>query len=285
MSSEFSSESSHSDSDESEIECQKCLLYKKKIAELEKIIHSSSVVEREEDELHIEIPSTEIREEEIKIEGILNLKKERIYTLIELFYTEDLFLQGQEGISHFIYYIVIRDTNVHGKSNDGGENRITYKCIDKEKKIFNYLSNRNEGGNEESKIERDLKCRTLLDSILPFIIKRSHKIYRNILNRLNEVEEGSDDDTDLEEVDELIASEIVGNINTFKNRGSDLQALDGFFKSESEASQGFNLLMNEGDTYDDKVNKLINIFLTIKKSNKNRRHIVDKLIQLEIDDN
>ena len=42
MSSEFSSESSQSDSDESEIECQKCLSYKKKIAELEKIIREEN---------------------------------------------------------------------------------------------------------------------------------------------------------------------------------------------------------------------------------------------------
>jgi len=229
----LSTESDNESSDSSECEfmsvkeCQQCTIYKKRISELEKILKKSA---------------RETSTEE-SAEGVLDMSDKRIEDLVEKYYTEDLFFQGQKGIVSFIYSYIIRD--------DDNRSKILYRCVDQTKKIFQFQSD--EG------IQKDARCKTLLDVVYDPLIKKVNKVYRIIINRIYEEDEKNSTDSDIEDeedydsdIEEVITEELH------------------FCDSDENKS-----------SVDDRVNIAVNKFLENKKCcNKNRKPVIDELSQL-----
>lgn len=205
-----------------EDDCPQCTLYIERIRELESLLDISA--------------------EEILIDdSILDLSYDRIVDIVDKYYTQDLFNQGQKGIVSFIYSYIVR--------NDKDRSKILYTCIDQQKKIFQY---RTEKGNQ-----KDTRCKNLLDVLYDPLIKKVNKIYRISINKIYEeekkntsIEDDLSDDYD-SDIEEVIASEL------YKDK-----------PSTDELS------------IDDVVNATVDTYLEIKKCCKNRKLIVDELSQM-----
>jgi hypothetical protein len=210
-----------SDEDNDFFNCDQCVVYKKRIKELENILKLSHPKEEEEFDDTI----------------ILDLSDAHIEYLVEKYYNEELFFMGQKGVVNFITQYVVRDD----------DNKIAYKCSDQSKKMFCFFT--------EKGIQKDHRCKLLFESIYDPLIKKVNKIYRIVLNRIYEEKKEivpSDSDSDGDSYDSDI-EEVIAN----------------------------ELLENNDNTVDDKVNNAVNKFLEIKKCiGKVKKPIIDELTQL-----
>lgn len=164
---------------------------------------------------------------------ILDLSENNLETIIDEYYTEELFQKGIKGIVEFIHEYIVQE-----------ENKLLYVCADPVKKIFHYY--------DVEGLQKDIRCKMLLDSLHNPFIKRVNKIYKIIINRIyqeDEIKIDSDDDEYDSDVEEIIANEVVEN--------------------------------NNQDSIDDRINQTVATFLEIKNCiGKNRKPLVDELVTL-----
>ncbi|MDD4930562.1 MAG: hypothetical protein PHG66_00205 [Candidatus Colwellbacteria bacterium] len=182
----------------------------------------------------------------------LDLSEERLESLVNEYYTQDTFQKGYKGIIDFIHTYVIRD--------DDTPTDIVYICADPSKKVFHYY--------DVEGLQKDIRCRALMDALYDPLIKKITKIYRILINRIYQeddvliVGESSDSDSDDEydeDIDEVIAEELHDS---------------GDKRKQKEAS-------DNSKTADEQVNHAVAIFLNLKKSiGKVRKPIVDELVTL-----
>jgi len=230
--------------------CAYCVRYLNHIEKLQALLDDSGIdykplksIRKDKDKV---VPDTMDR---------LDLSDDRIENLVNEYYTEEIFLQGHKGVIDFIHSYVVRD-------DDSSE--LVYVCADATKKVFHYY---NDDG-----LQKDIRCKALIDAIYDPLIKKVNKIYRVIINRIYEEddvlvvrnESSSDDeeddgDSDIEydeDIDEVIAEELHK-----ESKGSDAS--------------------NSSKSVDEKVNESVSVFLEIKKSiGKVRKPIVDELVSL-----
>jgi hypothetical protein len=213
-----------------QIKCVECQCYRERILELEKLLEENTITK--------EYSIVTTNEDSDNENNILDLSYSRIDDIINRYYNEELFYQGQKGIIYFIYSYIVRD--------DDDNTKFLYKCINKDKKIFQYLD-------YEGVVQKDIKCKKLIDSIYELLLKRVNKIYRITINKIyeeEEIEEDSDSDEYDSDIEEIIATELN-------------------FIDES---------MDQKKSADDKLNIVVNKFLEIKKCcGKVRKPIIDEL--------
>lgn len=227
-----------------ETECIKCASYRERIIELEKLLNHNN---KNKDEIKYEDDSDTVDENE---ERYLDLSDSRIEDIIDKYYNEELFYQGQKGIVYFIYSYIVRD--------DEDTTKFLYKCIDQNKKIFQY--------SDEEEIHRDTRCKTLIDAIYHPLLKRVNKIYRITINKIyqedenNSSESSDSEDDDIVESDDYDIEEVIASELHF-------------------CEESINEVKGEKKpSVDDKVNNAVNKFLEIKKCcGKIRKPIIDEL--------
>lgn len=221
-----------------EVKCYHCLLYQERIKELEEIIRVSAIYS----------PKEEISESD---EGVFDLSDRRIEELVEKYYTEELFFQGHSGLVSFIYSYVVRD--------DDDKTKILYRCIDQQKRIFQFQ--------DEEGLHKDNRCKLLMDVLCGPLIKKVTKIYRILIDKIydedkcttNSSDEGRDsDDSDSDNDSDNDIEEVIA---------TELHCCDEKGKLDVSST-------------DDKVNNVVNKFLEIRKCRRNRKQIVDDLSQM-----
>lgn len=241
-----------------ETDCTKCASYRERIIELENLLKESlniikPITNKGENESEYGNSSKdEIKDEDDHSdhtdendERYLDLSDARIEDLVDKYYNEELFYQGQKGIIYFIYSYIVRD--------DEDRTKFLYKCLDQTKKIFQYT--------DEEGTHKDIRCKTLIDAVYDPLLKKVNKIYRITINKIYEEDEkNSSDDCSNEsdeydsDIEEIIASELH-----FCDESGD--------RGEKEVS-----------SVDDRVNIAVNKFLEIKKCcGKIRKPIIDEL--------
>ena len=115
----------------------------------------------------------------------LDLSDYRLENTVEEYYTLDLFKTGEEGLIKFIVdYIVYNDNN------------LLYRCMDLTKASFVYI--------EDGKIRTDCRCKNLLDSLQPHIIRQATRHYKSIINRIYSTNDNDNEDDDESEDDDII---------------------------------------------------------------------------------
>jgi hypothetical protein len=232
--------------------CSCCKTYIQIISDLQKEITNlkfDTIINKEDEK------EDEKEEEEEEIFLWLDLSERRIEELLDQYYNDELFLMGYRGVVSFIYNYIIRDDD---------KDIILYKCTDQNKKIFIYQDC-------DGTINKDIKGKTLMGAIHDPLIKKVNSIYRKRINDIyeedeknskkdrNDCSDDDDDDSDID-IDEVIVSEL-------------------HFCFEEERK----------DIVDNKVNKIVNSFLEIKKycsikKNSSRKQIVEDLAYMLIRD-
>lgn len=178
----------------------------------------------------------------------IDLTEGRLEHLVSEYYTEETFLRGYKGVIDFIHTYVVRDDE---------NSQFVYVCGDSTKKVFHYY--------DVEGLQRDTRCKVLMDAIYDPLIQKVNKIYRILINRIyvdDDVlvvgNDSSDDENDDEydsDIEEVIAEEL-----------HDKKIKD---------------IENSSKTVDEKVNNTVSLFLEIKKCiGKVRKPVVDELVSL-----
>jgi len=214
-------------------ECFNCDRYINQIKKLEEIL----------DEHGLEY--NKIKMGKIKIvpdtPAMIDLRDERIEELVNDHYDERLFLMGYKGVVEFIHkYVVVDDET----------SSIVYVCADQSKKVFHYYT--------EEGLQKDIRCKDLMDAIYDPLVKKVSKIYHIMINNIYDSEEiVVDDDSDSDDYDSDIEEIIAEELH------------------ESKPSDG------DEKTVDERVNEAVALFLEIKKClGKVRKPVVDILVDL-----
>lgn len=171
----------------------------------------------------------------------IDLTDGRLDHLVSEYYTEETFLKGYKGVVDFIHTYVVRDDE---------SSEMVYICADSTKKIFHYY--------DEEGLQKDIRCKALMDAIYDPLIKKVNKIYRVMINKIYQEEEDSDSsDSDIDEYDSDIEEVIAEELHDDKKKQKDVE------------------------TVDERVNHAVSIFLEIKKCiGKVRKPVVDELVTL-----
>lgn len=184
----------------------------------------------------------------------LDLSEERLESLVNEYYNQEMFQRGYKGIIDFIHMYVVHD--------DVSPTDLVYICADPSKKVFHYY--------DEDGLQKDIRCKALMDALYDPLIKKVNKIYRILINRIYQEDDvlvvgessedsESDDEYD-EDIDEIIAGELHDSGDKKKQR------------DHAESSS---------QTVDERVNHAVAIFLEIKKCiGKVRKPVVDELVML-----
>lgn len=183
----------------------------------------------------------------------LDLSEERLESLVNEYYTQEMFQKGPKGIVEFIHTYVVRD--------DDTPVNFVYICADPSKKVFHYY--------DEEGLQKDIRCKALMDALYDPLIKKVNKIYRILINRIyqeddvlvvGESEDSESEDEYDDDIDEIIAEELHDSGDKRKE------------KEHSESSS---------QTVDERVNHAVAIFLDIKKCiARVRKPVVDELVML-----
>lgn len=231
------------------IGCAYCTRYLNYITKLQKLLKDNDIKFRELKEISGNekiIPDT--------MEQI-DLSEFRLKYLIDDYYTEESFQKGSKGVIEFINSYVVRDDN----------SELLYICADSSKKIFHYY--------DEKGLQKDIRCRALLDAIKEPLIKKATKFYRELLDIIYQEEKGlisSESDSDDEDEYDSDIEEIIAE---------ELRTLAIDKKRRREMKEYVNEKLS--NNVDDKVDKVIAIFLEIKKCLGNvRKPVVDELVHL-----
>ena len=229
--------------------CAYCTRYLNYITKLQKLLKDNEI------DFH---PLKEISGNEKIVPDTMeqiDLSEFRLKYLVDDYYNEETFQKGSKGIVEFINSYVVRDDN----------SELLYVCADSSKKIFHYY--------DEKGLQKDIRCKVLIDSIKEPLIKKATKMYRELLELIYQEEKGlvsSDSDSDEEEEYDSDIEEIIAE---------ELRTLAIDKKRRREMKQYVNEQLS--NNVDDKVNQVIAIFLEIKKCLGNvRKPVVDELVSL-----
>lgn len=225
--------------------CTYCNQYLKYIQKLQSLL----------DDNEIEYQKMRIKKDKSlpsEVMSQIDLTEGRLEYLVSEFYTEETFLKGYKGVIDFIHNYVVRDDET---------SEIVYICSDSTKKIFQYY--------DVEGLQKDIRCKILMDSIYDPLIKKVNKIYRILINKIyqdddilvvggNSYNSDSDDDSDDydSDIEEIIAEELHD-----KKKQKDAEIVS--------------------KTIDELVNNTVATFLEIKKCiGKVRKPVVDELVSL-----